>query len=84
VADGATVPKSTDPQQFVLRVTRRIAEVRRERGVTQEELAARLGMAVRGLQRIEAGQNITLHTLARIASALDVRPDELLATPGVG
>lgn len=62
----------------MLEVTRRIGEVRRAKGVTQEELAARLGMAVRGFQRIEAGQNITLHTLARIANALKVEPGELL------
>lgn len=68
----------TDPQEFVLKVTRRISEIRREKGITQEELASRLGTATRNVQRIEAGQNVTLHTLAKIANALDVDPGELL------
>ena len=69
------------PDDFVRQVTRRIAAVRQARGITQEELAARLRTAVRNLQRIEAGQNVTLHTLARIAAALGVRPDDLIAPP---
>jgi transcriptional regulator with XRE-family HTH domain len=63
------------PEDFVRRVTQRIAEVRRERGVTQDELAEALGTATRNLQRLEAGQNVTLHTLARVAAALGVDPE---------
>jgi DNA-binding Xre family transcriptional regulator len=33
---------------------------------------------LRNLQRIEAGQNLTLHTLARIAEALGTEPEELV------
>ena len=60
------------PDDLVARVARRLAEVRRERGITQEELAERLDTAERNVRRIEAGQNITLRTLSRIAVALGV------------
>lgn len=71
--------KRTDPRSsLVERVTRQIAEVRREKGLTQAQLAERLGIAVRTFQAIEAGQNLTLHTLERIAEALAVEPEELV------
>ncbi len=69
------------PEDFVLRVTGRISQIRRAKGLTQDEMAEKLGTATRAFQRIEAGQNLTLYTLARIADALGVRPDDLL---GVG
>jgi transcriptional regulator with XRE-family HTH domain len=67
-----------DPNAFVREVTRRIGQVRRTLGMTQEEAAGRLGTTVKNWQRIEAGQNLTLHTVARIALVLGVGPDELL------
>ena len=72
------VGKRTDPQAFVVRVTEQIAEVRRAQGLTQSELAELLGTNLRNLQRIEAGQNLTLHTLARIAQALGTEPEEIV------
>jgi transcriptional regulator with XRE-family HTH domain len=71
------------PEDFVVRATRRFAEIRRSRGVTQDQLAEMLGTATRNVQRIEAGQNVTLHTLARLAAALDVTPAELVGTDPV-
>src|SRR5690606_1014419 len=56
---------------LVHRVAKRIASVRRERGLSQENLAAILGIAVKNLQRIESGkQNLSLATLERICAAL--------------
>ncbi|WP_411280351.1 helix-turn-helix domain-containing protein, partial [Gemmatimonas sp.] len=50
-------------------VARRIAEVRRLAGITQEALAEQLGIALKNVQRIESGrQNLTLQTLARVAT----------------
>jgi transcriptional regulator with XRE-family HTH domain len=69
---------SEPPEAFVIRVTRRIAEIRRARGMTQEEVAVALRTATRNVQRIEAGQNLTLHTLARLAAVLGARPEELI------
>jgi len=73
------VPSET-PQEFVRRVTRRIAELRREKGLTQDQFAEVLGTATRNIRRIEAGQNLTLFTLARIAAAIGVQPDDLLVS----
>jgi transcriptional regulator with XRE-family HTH domain len=71
------------PEEFVVRVSRRIAEIRRSRGVTQDQLAEVLGTATRNVQRLEAGQNLTLHTLARLAAALDVTVADLVGTDPV-
>lgn len=61
------------------RVAKRIAHVRRIAGATQEDLAGRLGIALKNLQRLESGkQNLTLQTIARVAAALGVEPEELL------
>lgn len=54
-------------------VGRRIAQLRSEGGLTQEELAARLRISDRYLRRIEAGEmNLTLWSLAKIANKLGV------------
>ena len=52
-----------------------MAALRTTAGVTQEELAVRLGIATRNLQRLESGtQNLTLQTIERVAHALGVDP----------
>jgi transcriptional regulator with XRE-family HTH domain len=70
-----------DPQDVVDAVGRRIAEVREHHGWTQEEAAERLGISLRHMKRIEAGHNMTVHTLARIAFAFEVAPASLLNAP---
>jgi transcriptional regulator with XRE-family HTH domain len=72
------------PEDFVLRVTRRIAQIRKARGLTQDQLAEAMGTATRNVQRIEAGQNLTLYTLSRIAAVLTVPPEDLLASDSSG
>ncbi len=62
-----------NPNTFVRYVTGKLRELRKAHGVTGEELAERLGIAAQNLRRIEAGQNITLRTLGRIARALGVK-----------
>lgn len=57
---------------LITRVTRRLAEIRREHEITQEVLAERLEIPVQHVRRVEAGQNITLETLERWATALGV------------
>jgi transcriptional regulator with XRE-family HTH domain len=57
---------------LVRRVTREIARLRKER-MTQEALAELLDVPVQHVSRIEAGQNITLQTLERLAVALGLR-----------
>ena len=61
---------------LVRRVARRLAEVRRAKGITQEVLAERLDIATQNVRRIESGaQNLTLSLVERIAVALGVDLD---------
>jgi len=54
-----------------LRVGIAIRDAREAAGVTQTELAARMGVAQSAVSRIEAGRaNITVEMLTRIAAAL--------------
>lgn len=72
--------RASPDKGFVERVARRISDARRTKGITQEDFAALIGTAPRSYQRIEAGQqNLTLRTIARIASALGLAPEELIA-----
>jgi transcriptional regulator with XRE-family HTH domain len=60
----------------------RVAELRRARDWTQEDLAVELGCHVRRVQRIESGsENLTVAYMHRIAESLGVAIVELLATP---
>lgn len=70
-----------DPEKLVQDVGRRVAEVRREHGLTQQELATRLGATMQWVQQIEYGANLTLFSLARVANALDVPLDAFLTPP---
>lgn len=70
-----------DPDAAVRRVAARIAEVRREKNLTQDFMAEALGCATKNYQRIEYGQNVTVHMLARIANALGVTVTELVPPP---
>lgn len=62
-----------ESEQLVRAVTKRIAEIRRAKGFTQAQMAVLLGTAEKNYQRIERGQNLTIHTLGRIAKVLGVR-----------
>ena len=56
----------------------RISRVRRERGWTQEQLAERLGVSVRYLQAVEAGEeNLTIDSLTQLALRLDLSLGDL-------
>jgi transcriptional regulator with XRE-family HTH domain len=54
------------------RVGVRIANLRRRRNRTQEEIAADASINRVTLARVEAGANVSLELLSRIARALDV------------
>lgn len=74
--------RRADPHLVVRNVGLRIAELRRSMSLTQEELAQRLGIGVKYIQKIERGVvNLTLHTLVRWANWLGVEPAELLWPP---
>ncbi len=71
-----------NPEKLVNQVGRRIAELRREDGLTQEGFAAELGASVQWVSRVEAGANLTIHSLAKVANALQVGIADLFAEPG--
>lgn len=57
---------------------KRVAEVRKSRGVTQQELAERIGMSVVAIAYIETGKRwARLGTLDKIATSLKVDIKEL-------
>ncbi len=59
---------------------RRIKELRRKRGLTQERLAERANLDVKYVGNIERGkENPTVATLERLAGALSVKMDQLLS-----
>lgn len=69
------------PEQVVRNVGRRIAEIRRERGITQIVLADRLRYSVQHVSQLENGTNITMHTLALVANALNALLEDLVSPP---
>jgi transcriptional regulator with XRE-family HTH domain len=75
------VPRE-DPDRLVRDVGRRIAELRRAANMTQEQLAEALNASVQYVSRIEIGENLTLHTLAKVANALHVPVAALFEAPG--
>ena len=60
----------------------RVAELREERGVTQEQLAELVELSTRQIQRIEAGEsNPAFVSLVALAAALRCQTAELFARP---
>ena len=63
-----------------IKLGRKIKDLRRKRGITQEQLAELVVTSYKYIQRIE-GKNppdIRLTTIIRLAKALKVKPAELL------
>ena len=64
-------------QEVQARVAERIAELRKQAGLTQQQVAERAGMQPSNYQRIEyGGQNLTIETLVKIAQAIGVSVNE--------
>ncbi|MEI6714247.1 MAG: helix-turn-helix transcriptional regulator [Verrucomicrobiota bacterium] len=58
----------------------RLRALRKVRGLTQEQASSLIGCDYKYYQRLEAGKDVRLSTLAKIATALGVDPSELLKT----
>ena len=60
------------------RVGKRIREIRDEKNISQQDLAAKCNFEKSNMSRLEAGKvNPTLSTLEKISSALEVNITEL-------
>ena len=58
-----------------------IRQLRKARGLSQEDLAGEADLAMRHLGRIERGQgNPTVEVLGKLAAVLGVHPRELFST----
>lgn len=77
----------TDPQKsedhaarLIARLAVRVAEVRKMRGYPRRVLSEKSGVSPRYLAQLEAGDgNISIRLLSRVAAALDVQIETLLA-----
>ena len=56
----------------------RLEEWRRRRLLTQGELAAKAGVGITTIVRIEVGQGARVTTLRKLASALNITPEQLM------
>lgn len=62
-----------------VRFGRRLREVRTQRGLTQEKLAAKAGLARNFVSMVENGdRNVTLGTIQKLATALKCRMADLM------
>lgn len=71
---------------FIAGVGARLRSLRHAAGLTQEQMALRIGCNLRNYQRFEKGENLTLRTLAWLASVMGVTPAQLVeqASPPPG
>lgn len=80
-------PRATD---LAVRLAEQVRRLRTQAGLTQAELAARAGVTVETIARLErvlrgrlsANANPSLETMERIGTALGVEVSELLSAPG--
>ncbi len=71
--------RNARPSPLLRSLATRVRRLRRARGWTRTELAARAGLSVRFLARVESGEgNISVVRLEALAAALGALPDELL------
>jgi transcriptional regulator with XRE-family HTH domain len=70
------------PEALYILVGQQIRKVRKERGLTQEQLATLVSLTRTSITNIEHGrQKLLLHTLYEIANALAIEPHALLPPP---
>lgn len=69
---------ATDEQKFLTSFGKRLAELRRKRGISQEVLADRAGLHAVAITYIETGKRLPkLNTLYKLAVGLNVKVEEL-------
>ncbi|WP_078041060.1 MULTISPECIES: helix-turn-helix domain-containing protein [Burkholderia cepacia complex] len=77
-------PRSDDVSQELTLLGRTIRAIRKEKRISQEELADIAGLDRSHMGRIERGErNVSFLNLARVAHALDCKLSEILAASGL-
>ena len=70
---GSVFPGFSGLAEDPVELIDRLSELRRSRGLSQTEVAARMGTSQSALARLESGQaDVRVSTLARYAAALEV------------
>ena len=89
-AQGLGILRATSSvNSIAMRLAEQVLKLQVQAGMTQAELAARAGVTVETVARLErvlrgrssANSNPSLETLARLSAALGVEVSELLSTP---
>jgi len=76
----ATRRQTSDEARLRRRIASNVRRLRAEQEISAVDASESVGLHWRLWQKVEAGENnITIRTLTRIATALDVDPRELLA-----
>jgi len=67
--------KAYDEEVLNLKIAYKIAQLRKQRHVTQRELAKKIGTTQQTISRLEDSENtkVTVHTLAKLAIALKAK-----------
>lgn len=80
-----TTPAGAQERALSFAFAARLAELREQRRLSQDELARAAGISASWLRRVEsAPRSITLGLIQRLCTALDVSHDELLGgLPGI-
>ncbi len=67
--------RSYDEEVLLLKIAYKIAQLRKQRHITQGELARRMGTTQQTVSRLEDSKNtrVSVHTLTRLARALNAR-----------
>ena len=67
--------RSYDEEVLLLKIAYKIAQLRKQRHITQRELARRMGTTQQTVSRLEDSKNtrVSVHTLTRLARALNAR-----------
>jgi transcriptional regulator with XRE-family HTH domain len=74
--------QNREKEDILFDIGRRIAELRVERGFTQEQFAEQVGITPQYLQRLEGGkQNLSVGKIVQLAKQLGTTFDDLLSPP---
>jgi transcriptional regulator with XRE-family HTH domain len=79
MAKKAKAKVSEDPDIILDQIGRRVIARRQQLGLSRAEFAARLGVTLTNIGRIERGeQNVTVRMMCKVAEALETTVQELM------